>query len=109
MRTPAGVEFEQYTIEPELINQDIPESDFVIDLPAGTEVHDDRGPTPAPRHNLTHDTTSTALLGGEDGLSIPGMPGNAATGRIWILGGAILVLLLLWIGVRIARHRKSHR
>ena len=67
VRTPGGdAEYGEFTIVPELINQTIPASDFVLTIPAGTRVRDERDAAQVRRFELERDTTSGKLAGVED-------------------------------------------
>ncbi len=114
LRGPAGeTEHEQFNITAELINQPIPESEFVIKLPAGTRIRDARDTAHVTRFDLTRDSTSVELVGRDaDQHASPTFTATRWNAYgLWVLGGVLvigIVFTLLVIRHMRMRSRRSN-
>ena len=99
---PSGmIEYEQFTIEPTLIGQLIPGSEFVVEIPAGTRVRDERDVTHVRRFLQRESATALDLVDPAVERSIPPI---AQTSRvvsllIWLLT-AIIVITVSGLAIR---------
>ena len=104
MQLPTGVAwYQQFNITPEQINQRIPDSDFVIEIPPGTQVRDERDANRVRRFNTTVASTSAEFVG-EVSPKLP--EAKAKASRHWVLplAGALVVLFVcLLIAIRYVR------
>ena len=74
LRAPISeTEYGQFSIVPELINQPIPESEFIVEIPTGTRVRDERDATQVRRFELASASTSRELVGLDVGQRPPSM------------------------------------
>ncbi len=93
LRAPAGeTVYEQFTISPERINQPIEKSEFIVKVPAGTAVRDERDAENVHRYDLAKDSTSAVITGVDPDPqnSATGTTAPSTAGKSWLLGGALV-------------------
>jgi hypothetical protein len=106
LRAPNGeTEYGQFAIVPELINQPIPESDFVVELPAGTHVRDERDATEVRRFELASASTSTELVGLAPGQRPSSMAEPSSKKVLAILGAVAIAIVCFLVAIRRLRAR----
>lgn len=99
-----SIVYEQFEIVPELINQAIDEAEFVVEIPAGTHVRDERNAVQV-RYELTSPSTSTRLIGEEP--SSAAERNESFRRRVSIVAGVLLVALVCGLlGIRYLRVRR---
>ncbi len=94
---PSGViEYEQFTIEPTLIGQPIPDSEFVVEIPAGTRVQDKREGTRVRRFLLTPPATWQELVGPDPDRPSPAIvePSRFPSRLIWLAAAVLLIAIV---------------
>ncbi len=103
---PTGVtRYEQFTITADRINQPIPDSEFVMLIPAGTQVRDERDATQFRRFELMAPSTSSELAG-EPQSSLTAEADHFVRNRVLAIAGAIVVAIFCcMIAVRYLRNR----
>ena len=109
LRAPnSETEYGQFSIVPELINQPIPESEFIVEIPAGTHVRDERDATQVRRFELANASTSSELVGLGAGQRPPSMaePTHSSPTKVLaIAGAAVIAVLCLLVAIRHLRTR----
>jgi hypothetical protein len=97
--------YEQFDIVPELINQQIGEAEFEVEIPVGTHVRDERDPAHTTRFDLVTPSTSLELLEGQRSTSAG--TSDSAVNRFWIVAAILLIVAMCsLLALRYRRRRE---